>query len=245
MSRLVKHESCPNCGSRDNVGVYSDGHKWCFTPCGYYVAADGLNTEILQQKLKQKEKEFGTPISLPDDFQYSIPSEPAQWIKSYGITQEEIIKNRIGWSSEYNGIIFPVFDLYGNLLLYQRRRWPEKDFHTEGRPELVDFISGEQPGLGGSTGNRTICAVEDYLSTIKVARHVPTLCLWGSSLSSSRIRRLANHYSRLIIWLDRDKTNYALKRKLYAEPFFDEVVCRSTALDPKALPDSEIAVYVS
>ena len=38
---FLKHESCPKCGSKDNVGVYKDGHKKCFTPdCKYYVSSN-------------------------------------------------------------------------------------------------------------------------------------------------------------------------------------------------------------
>ena len=32
---MLRHEPCPNCGSRDNLGRYSDGHGFCFG-CGYY-----------------------------------------------------------------------------------------------------------------------------------------------------------------------------------------------------------------
>jgi hypothetical protein len=241
MSRLLHHERCPNCGSTDNVGVYDDGHKWCFTPCGYYVPPDGIGIkEAYERVSRRREKEYGHSISLPDDFQHSIPQEPKDWLKSYEITDKEIVEHRIGWSSQYRGLIFPAFDLYGNLLLYQRRRWPEKDFHTEGRPELVDFILGDKQESSGIESGRTLCAVEDFVSTIKVARYTPTLCLWGSTLSASRIRRLSRRYENLILWLDRDKLSYVIKRKEYASSFFDRVVAVSTVRDPKACSNREI-----
>jgi twinkle protein len=34
-STCVGHEPCPECGSRDNLGRYDDGHGFCFG-CGYY-----------------------------------------------------------------------------------------------------------------------------------------------------------------------------------------------------------------
>lgn len=34
-SFLLHHEPCPNCGSRDNLARYSDGHAYCFG-CGHY-----------------------------------------------------------------------------------------------------------------------------------------------------------------------------------------------------------------
>jgi twinkle protein len=42
-SVLVSREPCPECGSRNNVGRYSDGHAHCFTPsCSFHERADGV-----------------------------------------------------------------------------------------------------------------------------------------------------------------------------------------------------------
>ena len=36
MSKFIKHEACPKCGSEDNVAVYDD-HKHCFTEgCNFW-----------------------------------------------------------------------------------------------------------------------------------------------------------------------------------------------------------------
>jgi twinkle protein len=39
-STCLSHEPCPECGSKDNLGRYSDGHGYCFG-CGYYEAGEG------------------------------------------------------------------------------------------------------------------------------------------------------------------------------------------------------------
>lgn len=39
-SEFVRHEPCPACGSRNNLGRYDDGHAFCFG-CGYYQHASG------------------------------------------------------------------------------------------------------------------------------------------------------------------------------------------------------------
>ena len=36
MSEFVNHAPCPECGSKDNLAVYSDGHGHCFG-CGYWM----------------------------------------------------------------------------------------------------------------------------------------------------------------------------------------------------------------
>lgn len=39
-STCLKHVPCDQCGSKDNKGVFSDGHEYCFG-CGFYKHADG------------------------------------------------------------------------------------------------------------------------------------------------------------------------------------------------------------
>jgi len=35
-AQRVVHESCPKCGSKDNLGRYPDGHAYCFgSECDY------------------------------------------------------------------------------------------------------------------------------------------------------------------------------------------------------------------
>lgn len=44
-SRKISSEPCPECGSRDNLARYDDGHAYCFTPgCGHYEPGDGQDT---------------------------------------------------------------------------------------------------------------------------------------------------------------------------------------------------------
>ena len=43
-STCIAHEPCPECGSRDNLGRYSDGHGYCFG-CGYYEKGEGMETQ--------------------------------------------------------------------------------------------------------------------------------------------------------------------------------------------------------
>lgn len=39
-SEFLRHEPCPACGSKDNLGRYDDNHAFCFG-CGYYEHGDG------------------------------------------------------------------------------------------------------------------------------------------------------------------------------------------------------------
>ena len=43
-SKFLYHTSCDDCGSRDNKGVYDDGHTFCFG-CHIYRKADGTEVD--------------------------------------------------------------------------------------------------------------------------------------------------------------------------------------------------------
>lgn len=53
-STCVGHEPCPECGSKDNLARYSDGHGYCFG-CGFYEkgTADGVYA-IRESRTKEK-----------------------------------------------------------------------------------------------------------------------------------------------------------------------------------------------
>jgi len=49
-SICLYHTACPKCGSKDNRGVYSDGHSFCFGGCGYFPP-DGETAEVAKKKM--------------------------------------------------------------------------------------------------------------------------------------------------------------------------------------------------
>ena len=56
MANFIKHDSCPNCGSADNLALYDDGSYFCFSYCGYK--------------------------SLSKDFKDSLPERPKARVKT-------------------------------------------------------------------------------------------------------------------------------------------------------------------
>ena len=63
---FLRHEPCPKCGSKNNVGVYKDGHKNCFTPdCKYYVPP--IHEEYyMQPSVSSTKVSTGTIGPIPD-----------------------------------------------------------------------------------------------------------------------------------------------------------------------------------
>src|SRR5258706_63732 len=176
--KFLHHEACPSCGSKDNVGVWEDGHKWCFG-CGWGIPAyKGMSLKDIKTKIKGEEKQNGhrNGVTLPADFSYSILPVALNWLQSYGITAEEINRERIGWSDSKQYLIFPVFDIYDNLLLWQGRYFGPNEKHprffTSGTPETVFNIVDSKGRLdirdGAVWSHSFVVLVEDYLSAVKV-----------------------------------------------------------------------------
>lgn len=235
------------------MGVWSDGQKFCFSHCGYFVPGHGgLNIEDIRAQLRNQQKDPSAPLRLPFDYTPVLREDAVAWLDKYGITLAERFKYKIGWSELYESLILPAFDVWGNLLVCQRRYfgtgdWPK--YHTKGRPESVVWTA--RPS-GGSVGNNPeapydgrIVIVEDYVSAIKIGRQAEAMPVWGSFLSNPQLNRLADRWSELVIWLDFNKTGEALSIRTRAACFFNTANVVSTEKDPKDYSDAEINNYLN
>lgn len=245
-SEFVKHDSCPNCGSKDNLAVYSDGHTWCFgchTRTGPVKSIDNFRNKFSE---KEKEDKWN---ALPIDFSYHIPEVGRQWLNKYHLTNKEIIANRFGWSEE--GLYFkvkditvkpllvlPVVDKYGNLVFWQGRNFGDvgPKYMTRGDKEFLHI-------LGDS--DLPIVLVEDLISAIKVSRVARSCPVFGSWLSPDSARRLARYSDRIILWLDYDKKKDAAKMSLMYEYLFPRGIHSiRTEKDPKEYTTDEIYSFL-
>ena len=86
MSSFIKHLPCKACGSKDNLGEYTD-HFWCFG-CGFYEEKQDM--EALRERLA------GTsfkPLQWGDvreslTFTKHIPKQAMRWLLCYRITSK-------------------------------------------------------------------------------------------------------------------------------------------------------------
>lgn len=58
-SEFLTYEPCPQCGSRDNLGRYSDGHGYCFG-CGHYERGGTPTSTFGEPESEPEEGESGT-----------------------------------------------------------------------------------------------------------------------------------------------------------------------------------------
>lgn len=239
-AKFVRHEGCNNCGSRDNVGVWSDGSKWCFGCHWWSAPSFGDKVQAVERfrDWSAKHTPSGeTIVELPADYNTYIPPEPYNWIRQY-LNHAEVNKN-FGYSMQEQRLIFPYYS--ANKLRFWTGRYFGADptapkYWTEGeRNENIILFTNQ-------VLNRRIVFVEDVVSAIKVGRVASACPIFGSNVPSDYVRSLAKGFSQAVLWLDHDKRKEAMKQAIYLNTFFkDGVKVVFTEKDPKAYAEIEIA----
>ena len=133
-STFIHKEPCPECGSRDNLGRYSDGHAHCYG-CGHYERGDGSSAPLKERPKMAKELHRGGEV-LPLR-KRKITVETAQ---KFGYRQGEMSDKAVQ--------IAPYHDKSGNLVA-QKVRFPDKDFTVLGNLKEAGLFGQHLWGSGG------------------------------------------------------------------------------------------------
>lgn len=232
MSSFVEHSSCPSCGSRDNLGVFTD-HEYCFG-CGYILFYNYLRRKELNIPEKQ------SIVSLPTDIVPYIPAIAGNWLKKYELTTQELIKHRVVWSEYRQLLIFPYFSEDNYLYGYQGRYFGTDKTHPKwtGKGNFKEHVNVYLT----NTTNKCILIIEDIISSIKLNRLYNTSCLFGSIIDINKYISIYKKYkpNEFIIWLDRDKRkeSYLYSKELNSLGIPTRVM--STPKDPKEYTTEEV-----
>lgn len=241
-SVFVKHESCPKCHSRNNLGVWSDGHKWCFG-CGYYEPPTGSNYEYVRRVLKP-EKTAQKLLQLPSDASLSIPKIGRDWLLKYLVFNDDIVEHDIRWSNKEQSLIFSVYDPQKKLVFYQMRTFA-------GGPKYLSYgsVGDHLPVLKMSQDFldpvSKLVIVEDYVSAIRVSEWMDSMPLFGSHLDKKTAIRLFHLYDEVFLWLDPDKSKQALKFKKEYEALFNNFYVVLSDRDPKEYESNDVYDFLS
>lgn len=152
-SSFVRKEPCPECGSRDNLARYSDGHAYCFG-CGHYEHGDGSVSEP-----SRKSKGTRMEDALTGEFK-ALPKR--------GLTEETcrkfgymVGKDKYGKTVQ----IAPYHDAQGRLVA-QKLRDAEKNFKCVGNmKEAVLFGQHLWP-----SGGRRVVITEGEIDCMTVSQ---------------------------------------------------------------------------
>lgn len=191
MGVFVKHESCPNCGSKDNLARYDDNSAYCFG-CKY--------TENNTKFIPKIDDNVEQIIKIPTDSTTQLGNKAIKWLDKYEITKEECVRYRMLWSEEREQLIFPIYGANNDLIAWQARNFKDNaksKYFSQGKIHDILYLCGNK--------RSPVIVVEDLISAIKIARISSAMPLFGSEASTSLLMRLKTHAESIIVWLDSDK----------------------------------------
>jgi hypothetical protein len=246
MATFVKHESCPRCGSRDNLARYSDGGAFCFG-CRFTEGRNGRNF-VPYAKDGSSQSDDSQTINLPEDTSDTLPECVIQFLGKYDLLLTEAIRLNILWSPSRQQLIYPYYATNADtgeryLACYQARNFHQQvsgpKYFNKGKTTEVIPIIQRTSGAG-----RRLVITEDALSALKVARQCDAMPALGTNVPVSKLNVIARQYERLTVWLDSDKWREARHIAdnykwlgLSADTIYSE-------LDPKMYSDEQIKEYL-
>ena len=229
MSHFLHNTSCPRCQAQghdkagDNLGVYSDGHKYCWR-CKYTEQGDVV------QRLAQT-----IPYVKENSLEYppigKFNEETLSYLKKYKLTDAEIYGNLFGHQDGY------VF-MSGKFYLIRR-------LHKKPKVIVKGEVAGYEPIFPCSDGSTTVIVCEDIISAIKISRVSDACALLKTTVHDKLLLKLANKYDKIIIWLDPDMKEHVLAQVLpKVKPYFSKVGVVFSDKDPKEYSTNEIKEYL-
>lgn len=229
----IKRTQCPKCASigkdrnQDNLAIYPDGSKYCFS-CGYYEISHQL------PNFDTKKSKPNVSIHLPDDITTNIPIEIGQYLKQFYITDIDIIKYYIHWSPKDQRICFPIY-INKEFIGWQGRSLTKKPkWYSQGLNDFVIYLTNNT--------TTTVVLVEDIISAINVGKQpISCCCLFGSIVLLKKIQQLHKMgYDKFILWLDKDKEIESIKRTIELRNLGFTCYSLTTDKDPKYYTQDEI-----
>ena len=187
-------EACPECGSKDNVAVYPDGGKHCYSPnCSYHINANGKT--ILQEKTTATFLSKGKIKSIPDR------SLSMDTCSKYGVSVLENPEQHL----------YPYYNEKGQHIANKIRSVKNKTFHSEGSIKEGMLFGQNLFGSGGKF--ITICEGEiDALSAYEMlGSKWPVVSIKNGSASAKRdvsnkyIYDFLMSFNNIIICFDNDE----------------------------------------
>ena len=226
----MKHEPCPKCGSKDNLGRYDDGSAYCFG-CGYTTGSSHY--------VPKNNNPESTVVKLPRDCVATLDPKAVAWLNKYGITPTERAMYRMLWSPSREQLIYPLYK-GDELRAFQARNFATEaacKYRSHGKIHDILYPLGKKQNI--------LILTEDLLSAIKVSRQGYAMPLWGSDASTPLLMRLKDICSGILVWLDSDKWKNAHDIVNRSQSIGLKAMCVFTTLDPKEYSDEKIKYFLT
>lgn len=202
-----------------------------------FIASSATNFDPHWEKNKRK-------IPNPKPFQYDTITLPEQFRRmfydKYDITEDELQQNGFLYSSELNRVVMPIFNSMG----YQVGSVARSYSHYLSGSKVINYFDDGKAHLHYPptihNSSKSVVLVEDIPSAIRVGRQARSVALLGHSLCDETAEDLADNATDLIVALDPDAVDKALKLKKQWQIYFNSIVVRVLSSDPKDMSDEQI-----
>jgi twinkle protein len=204
-SVLTGHEPCPECGSRDNLARYSDGHGYCFG-CKHHEPSDrSSGGSSYQERPVANMIDMAIPLIAGGSYQdLATRGLRAETLKKFGY--------RVG---DFRGSpchIAPYCDKDGRVVA-QKLRLAGKEFKFAGEPKHIQQLFGQN--VWGS-GGRKIVVTEGEIDAMTVAQcqdlKWPVVSVVNGAQDDKSIRRAVDWletFDEVIFMYDADEPGRA------------------------------------
>lgn len=230
---------------------------------------EGLLFNCYRAKCKQSGFIPSIPITVTDrpdkknkvnSFTYEVSKlsneQYRRLILNYNLTVDEIDSNEIQWVSETRRLAIPLFDKN-----YLRWGWEAKIIKGleppwikgKGTTKSIVYPTQESytrlyyPKLSkeyvkerSSMNEDTIVLVEDVFSAIRVMRYRDSAALLGCNLDLVQVLELMDGYKNIILALDADATQKAIKIAKEYSGYFEHFEVKQLNKDPKDMSENEL-----
>ena len=223
-NKYVKKSPCPNCGSKDNLAVYSDGHAFCFG-CSYRVPAP------TETKHKRKTYYSSTQVTSPL-IKFVTPKE----LPKRGITEETAKFFNYG-IADYNGSPVQVATYEDQLgrQSAQHIRFKDKRFIWVGDCKNVQLWGQKLWRQHGSYGNIFAVITEGEIDAMSISQvqgnKFPVVSLPSGAQSANKYLaanlKWLNQFNKIVLCFDSDEPGIqAAEKAIEILPAGKAAICR-------------------
>jgi twinkle protein len=196
VSKFIRHETCPDCGSKNNLAIYDD-HENCFTEgCGRHVEY----SDRKGSRIRSEERKPITPLA-----------ERAVAIKDRAISSSTVAKYKVGVNTNPDSNVahvYPYFSVDGKHVANKKRLKGEKDFRGEGDWDNVGLFGQQEFQAGG----RAITITEGELDALAAfeltGSRYPCVSVRSASSAVSDCAKVLDYLStfqKVVINFDNDE----------------------------------------
>lgn len=246
MGKFLRHEPCPSCGSRDNLGVWTNG-VWCFG-CGYRKRSK--STDALRELVAGEAANSSRDDVLQLKGTTSFPATITSWIAKYGLGVEHLIRAGAKWDDWSKQLNFPLYDERGDLRCVQARNFdPDRAAKAKyfNRGNKDDTLQIYRIPEKTTLDNRKhlVVITEDILSAIKVSNYVDAMPALGTAVPAKKLTKLLQMgYQGVIVWLDGDKWREGMEIADKAKWIGMSAKTIYSKQDPKEYSNEQIQEFV-